>query len=129
MTTKELEDRLIEFAVAIIKLENILVKSKPSSYLYRPLLRRGTSCPLNYGEAQGAESRKDFIHKLKIISKELRESQINLNIIKKAELSKNSAILSEVQIETSSLLSIFVSSIKTAGKNIVQSGNMKYQKE
>lgn len=116
MTTKELEDRLIEFTVAIIKLENILVKSKPSSHLYRQLLRSGTSCPLNYGEAQGAESRKDFIHKLKIISKELRESQINLNIIKKAELSKNSAILSEVQIETSSLLSIFVSSIKTAEK-------------
>ena len=108
MNTKDLENRLIEFSVEIIRIENILLKNKSSNHLYGQILRSSTSCPLNYGEAQGAESRKDFIHKLKIISKELRETQINLRIIKKAELSKNSSILNKLIIETNSLLSIFV---------------------
>lgn len=113
----DLEPRLIDFAVLIIETTNNLKSSYASSHLGSQLVRSGTSPALNYGEAQSAESRKDFIHKIKIILKELRESMICLKIIKKTTLFK-----SEVQIEKSikecnELISIFVKSVETAIKN------------
>jgi len=72
---------------------------------------------LNYGEAQGAESRKDFIHKMKICLKELRETVVCLKILVKAEL-LGAESLHPLIVETNELISIFVTSIGTAKKNM-----------
>ncbi|MBK9590669.1 MAG: four helix bundle protein [Crocinitomicaceae bacterium] len=68
------------------------------------LLRAGTSPALNYGEAQSAESRKDFVHKMKIVLKELRETQVGLKIIEQAHLLKSTNQLSTANKECNELL-------------------------
>jgi four helix bundle protein len=112
-----LEERLINFSVLIIGTVNRMKEDRVSYHLGGQLLRSGTSPALNYGEAMGAESRKDFIHKLGVILKELRESHNCLRI-----LSMISYIQSDdlALIECNELISIFVTSIKTARKNVVQ---------
>ena len=65
----ELEDRLIDFAVRIINVVEALPNSKAGNHVARQLIRSGTAPAPNYGEAQSAESRKDFIHKMKIALK------------------------------------------------------------
>jgi four helix bundle protein len=97
---KDLRNRLIDFSVLIIEIVNSLDNSKASSHLGGQLLRSGTSPALNYGEAQSAESAKDFIHKIKVILKELRETEINMNIIIKAGLSQDLAKVSYGIIES-----------------------------
>ena len=72
----DIEDRLIDFAVRIIALIESLPKNKVGKHVGGQLLRSGTSPAPNYGEAQGAESRSDFIHKMKICLKELRETRV-----------------------------------------------------
>ena len=72
----DLEDRLIDYAVRIINVSEQLPESKAGKHIAGQLLRSGTVPALNYGEAQSAESSKDFIHKIKISLKELRESKI-----------------------------------------------------
>ena len=67
-----LEDRLVDFAVIIIEISDNLKSSKAGNHLGNQIMRSGTSTALNYGEAQSAESRKDFIHKMKVVLKELR---------------------------------------------------------
>ena len=75
MNKFELEERLINFAVLIIEIVNELQNTKAGNHLGGQLVRSGTSPALNYGEAQSGESRKDFIHKIKVVLKELRERQ------------------------------------------------------
>ena len=89
MNKYDLEERLIWFAVKIIELSNHLPNSNAGSHLSNQIVRSGTSPALNYGEAQSAESTKDFIHKMGICLKELRETFINVKIIKYAELTEN----------------------------------------
>ena len=81
MNKFDLEERLVEFSVLIIEIVNEMPNSKASNHLSGQLLRSGTSAALNYGEAQSGESRKDFIHKIKIVLKELRETYVCLKII------------------------------------------------
>jgi len=113
----DLEDRLIDFAVRIIRVTESLPKTRIGNHISGQLVRSGTSPASNYGEAQSAESRADFIHKMKICLKELRESKIWLLIIKKAELVKPLSRLEPVIVECDQLISIFVKSIQTASKN------------
>ncbi len=80
--TYNLQDRLVAFSALIISNTTILKKNFASEHLLKQLIRSVTSAALNYGETQGAESKKDFVHKMKICLKELRESQVNLQIIK-----------------------------------------------
>ncbi len=117
-TTFDLEDRLIDFAVRIIRAADSLPKSKTGNHISGQLIRSGTSPAPNYGEAQGAESRADFIHKLKIGLKELRETRIWLLIIVKAKLIKPDSKLDGLLSENDQLISIFVTSIATAKKNM-----------
>ena len=114
---KDLKLRLIDFAVLIIRIVNSLDNSKASVHLGGQLLRSGTSPALNYWEAQDAESAKDFVHKMKVCLKELRETEINLNIIYNAGLSQDNSLVVEGISESNELISIFVSSINTAKKN------------
>ena len=101
-----------------------IVKSMPeniaASHLANQLVRSGTSVALNYGEAQGAESKRDFIHKMRVILKELRESLICLKLILGAKLDRNqdSKLVNRAKDECNQLVFIFVASIKTAGKNL-----------
>jgi len=112
----DLEDRLIDFAVRVIRVTESLPKTKMGNHISGQLIRSGTSPASNYGEAQSAESRADFIHKMKICLKELRESRVWLRIIKKAELLKSVSMLESVIGECDQLISIFVRSIQTASK-------------
>jgi four helix bundle protein len=112
----DLEERLINFAVQIIMLAQRLPASKIGTHLEGQLNRSGTAPALIYGEAQAAESNADFIHKMKICLKELRESQINLKIIIRASLLPEAEVL-PVLDECSQLVAIFTSSIKTAALN------------
>ena len=114
MNAQELEDRLIDFAIKIIKLIKMLPQDIVGKALSNQLIRSGTSPALNYGEAQGAESKKDFIHKLKLVLKELRESLVALKIIKRSKLITDDVFLDELIIEYNELISIFVKSINTA---------------
>lgn len=112
----DLEKRLIGFAVRIIQLAEGLPKSKVGNHITGQLIRCGTAPAPNYGEAQGAESRSDFIHKMRICLKELRESKVWLKIIIQAKLIKPASRLDTLIDETDQLISIFVKSIKTANK-------------
>lgn len=117
----ELEERLIDFAVLIIEIVNELPNTKAGNHLAGQLVRSGTSPALNYGEAQSGESRKDFIHKIKVVLKELRETFVCLKIIHKTKLyPKNSGEkkLQSAMNENNELIAIFVKSVETARKNM-----------
>ena len=114
----DLEDRLIDFAVRIIRLAESLPKTRTGNHIAGQLVRCGTSPAPNYGEAQSAESSADFIHKIKVCLKELRETRVWLLIIAKANLiAKATAELEYLIKEDNELISIFVSSVKTAKRN------------
>jgi four helix bundle protein len=112
----ELQERLITFAVRIIKLSAGLPKTPAGRHIAGQILRSGTSPAPNYGEARGAESRADFVHKLGIVLKELNETLIWLCILERSELLKP-ARLSEIVEETRELGRILASSLKTARAN------------
>lgn len=112
-----LEDRLIDFAVRIIHVAESLPKTKAGNHIAGQLIRCGTAPAPNYGEAQDAESRADFIHKMKVSLKELRETRIWLLIIGKANLLKPASKLEPLIDESNQLISIFVASVKTAKQN------------
>ena len=113
MTPQILEERLIDFAVTIVGVVEALPSSKAGNHIANQLIRSGTSPAPNYGEAQSAESRNDFIHKMKISLKELRETMIWLKIIARKRLGHCSEIPTAIA-ECDELIAIFVSSTKTA---------------
>ena len=113
----DLEERLIDFAVRIIRTAESLPKTVLGRHVSGQLIRSGTSPAPNYGEAQSAESCSDFIHKMKISLKELRETRIWLLIITKTELIKPVSKLESLIKENNELISIFVTSVKTARQN------------
>jgi four helix bundle protein len=110
----DLEERLLDYAARILRLVETLPKTRAATHVGGQLLRSGTSPLLNHGEVEAAESRKDFIHKLKICLKELRESDRNLKLTHRVPLIANSEELTSLRRETDELIRIFVSSIKTA---------------
>ena len=112
--TYDLEERLIDFAVRIIRTVESLPKSRVGNHIAGQLIRCGTSPAPNYGEAQSAESRPDFIHKMKICLKELRETKVWLLMIVRANLIKAVSKLEPLINENNELISIFVTSIKTS---------------
>lgn len=118
MNKFDLEDRLIDFTVLVIELANSLHKSSAGKYLSDQLIRSSTSASLNYGEAQSGESRKDFIHKIKIVLKELRESYVCLKIIYRTRIYKTEEQIQNALKENNELISIFVKSAETAQKNV-----------
>ena len=112
----DLENRLISFAALIIKMAESLPNTPIGIYLKGQIVRSGTSPALNYGEVQSAESKKDFIHKMSICLKELRETFVGIKIIKSSELIIKNKLLDECYTENNELISIFVKSIETAKK-------------
>ncbi|MBU1013677.1 MAG: four helix bundle protein [Bacteroidetes bacterium] len=109
----EIENRLINLSVSIINLCRNLNQEFVSEHLSAQIIRSSTSSALNYGEAQGAESRKDFAHKVSIVLKELRETQISLKIIKQAQLNKKAKFNDDLIKECGELIAIFHKTIIT----------------
>lgn len=117
----DLEERLIDFAVTVISITESMERTFAGSHIASQLVRSGSSPALHYGEAQSAESRADFIHKLKILLKELRESKSAMKIALKADLVKKAEKVELVQKalkESNELISIFMKSVDTAKKNM-----------
>jgi len=113
----DLENRLVEFAVRIIDVVNPLSKARTGSHIADQLIRCGTSPAANYGEAQAAESRNDFVHKMKVALKELRGTRVWLLIIQRSALVKTPDKLDPLLGECDELIAIFVASIGAALKN------------
>jgi four helix bundle protein len=113
----DLEKRLLEFASAVIDISENLPRTRAGNHVAGQLLRSGTSPYSNHGEAESAESPDDFIHKLKVCLKELRETKRWLRLIhRKAWLRTGKELVFGLN-EVEELIRIFVASIRTASKN------------
>ncbi len=115
--TYDLQERLIDFAVDIITIVEKTKKSISLSHLKRQIIRSSTSTAANYGEAQAAESKADFIHKMKLVLKELRETHVWLLILIRSQLVNDIEKLNVMVVENNELIAIVFSSIRTAIKN------------
>jgi four helix bundle protein len=115
--TFDLENRLVAFAVKISTLVESLPMTVSARNISGQLIRSGTAPALNYGEARSAQSSNDFIHKMKIALKELRESFIALKILSQINPQEQSTLIESCLVECNELISIFVKSIQTAERN------------
>jgi len=118
----DLEDRLLEYAALIVRLVGELPDTRAGIHVAGQLLRSGTSPLPNHGEAEAAESRNDFVHKLGICHKELRETRRWLRLIQRVPLIVESANLDKAIAETEELVRIFAASIRTVRSNARGSG-------
>jgi four helix bundle protein len=114
----DLEERLIRFAVDVTEIVECLPETKTCNHLGGQLIRSSTSPALNYGEAQGAESRKDFSHKMAIILKEIRESRNNLKILMMKKVVADHEAIGKAFDEAEQLSRIMRKSIQTAEENL-----------
>jgi len=112
----DLEERLLEFSVRIIRLVDALPNTRAANHIAGQLLRCGTSPYGNHGEVEAAESRKDFIHKLKVCLKELKETRRWLRLLAKSSMLPETKLV-PILNETEELIRIFFSSIRTAERN------------
>ena len=111
---QELQRRLVAFSSDILELTGKLPKTPQGSHISKQLLRCGTAVAANYAEARGAESRSDFIHKLRIVLKELNETAVWLQLIAKTCLLSRDKLIAIVA-ENEHLCRIIAASVKTAG--------------
>jgi len=112
-----LEKRLISFAIQIDLLCEKLPNTSLGNYIADNMVRASASTAFNYGEAQSAESKNDFIHKMKICLKELRECFVGLKFLQYGNFKVNKETVTNLYQENNELISIFVRSIQTARRN------------
>ena len=112
-----MENRLVDFSVRVVETIESLERKGVNVHLKDQIIRSATACSLNYGEAQSAESRKDFIHKLGIVMKELRETQINLKMLLRFNAECSDELFNTLIKENDELLAIVYRTIETARKN------------
>ncbi|MGQ9643842.1 MAG: four helix bundle protein [Ignavibacterium sp.] len=113
----DLEDRLVNYTCRMIDVVEALPNSRAGNYIAGQLIKSCHSPTFNYGEAQAAESRNDFIHKMGVVLKELKECRTALKIIRIKEMVKPKDRLDEVYKETEELIAIVAKSITTAKNN------------
>ena len=113
----DLEERLIDYSCKMIDIVEALPNTRTGSYISGQLIRSCNSPAFNYGEAQAAESVKDFIHKMGVILKELKECRVVLKIIAKKEMISPAEKIEIVSLETEELIAIVGKSISTAKRN------------
>jgi four helix bundle protein len=113
----DLEDRFVDYTCRMIDVVEALPSTRTGNYIAGQLIRSCHSPAFNYGEVQAAESRNDFIHKMRVVLKELKECRIALKIIIKKELIKPVNKLAPVVKETEELIAIIAKSIETAENN------------
>lgn len=112
----QIEDRLIDFGAQVIFLSDKLPQSRAGQHIAQQMLRAGTSPAPNYGEARGAESRADFVHKLDIALKELNETKVWLKMIARAKLASEEAVRLVLD-ECQQLARLLNASVQTARRN------------
>lgn len=110
----DLDDRLVDFAAVVLDVVDLLPDTKAGSHVAGQLVRAGTSPASNYGEAQSAESRKDFIHKVKVALKELKESRVWLEVIWKKGMVADGELVDTTYVECEELIRILGKSAFTA---------------
>ena len=113
----DLEDRFVEYSCRMVDLVEALPNTRAGNYIAGQLIKSCISPAFNYGEVQAAESRDDFIHKLGVVLKELKECRTALKIIRKKELIRPVKRTDEIYTETEELIAIIAKSIETAEKN------------
>jgi len=113
----DLEDRLLDFAVDVVELTESLPNTRAGNHIAGQLLRCGTSPLSNHGEVEAAESRKDFLHKLRVCLKELRETKRWLRLVSRLKKLGEPANLPVCLNEIEELIRIFAASVKTAERN------------
>ena len=116
----DLDDRLLEYSAAIVRFVEALAKTKAGNHVGGQLLRSGTSPYFNHGEAEAAESPRDFVHKMGVCLKELRETKRALRLTRKVPLVESPAAVDPLLVETEELIKIFFVSIRTANKRVVR---------
>ena len=109
----ELEERLIDFVVRVVNLSANLPRTPAGKHIAAQIMRSGTSPAPNYGEARGAESHADFIHKLRIVLKELNETSIWLRVIERSQMLRKE-LIADIVGENKELCRIFTASLRTA---------------
>ncbi len=119
----DLEDRLVDFSCRVIEVVEALPSKGACNYIAGQLIRCGLAPSILYGEAQSAESRMDFIHKMKIVLKELKETRVCLKIITKSAMIEPVDRLKNIKSENEQLVSIIAKSIDTARKNLDSNKN------
>jgi four helix bundle protein len=112
----DLEERLLNFTAGIVRLADSLPNTKAGNHIAGQLLRCGTSPLANHGDVEAAESRKDFLHKLRICLKELRETWRWLRLIGRLDLIQGNQLLAALT-EVEELIRIFAASVRTTEKN------------
>jgi len=113
----DLEDRLVNYTCRMIDVIEALPSTRAGNYIAGQLIKSCHSPTFNYGEVQAAEFRNDFIHKMGVVLKELKECRTALKIIRKKEMIKPKDKLDEVYKETEELIAIIAKSIATAKSN------------
>ena len=120
----DLSDRFMKFVVTILKLERELLKTYSGRHIYGQLFRAGTSAGANYEEARAGESRADFVHKMQIVLKELRESYFWIKLIVASKLiTSEDDLLKILYTESEELKNIIAKSVITAKSKIEKSSN------
>ena len=113
----DLEDRFVNYTCRMIDVVEALPNTRAGNYIAAQLIRSCHSPTFNYGEAQGAESVRDFAHKMGVILKELKECRTALKVIRKKEMIKPISKLAAIYKETEELIAIVATSINTVKKN------------
>ena len=124
----DLDRRLINFACKIIDIVERLPANRAGNYFAGQLMRAGNSPAFNYSEAQSAESRADFIHKMRVVLKELKECRTALTIISLKKMIHPGQIVEEQLKEVEELIAIVATSIDTAEKNKAKEEKSKHPK-
>jgi four helix bundle protein len=119
----DLEERLVEYACRMIDVVEALPSTRTGNHISAQLIRTCHSPAFNYEEAQGAESIKDFIHKMGTIVKELKECRVALKIIRHKCILNPAAKTDAIYSETEQLIAIFAKSINTARRNLAHPHN------
>ena len=113
----DLENRLVEYSCRMIDVVEALPSTRTGNYIAGQLIKSCMSPTFNYGEVQAAESRNDFIHKLGVVLKELKECRAALKIIRRKEMINPINRTNEIFNETEELIAIIAKSIETARNN------------
>ncbi|HYK44957.1 MAG TPA: four helix bundle protein [Parafilimonas sp.] len=113
----DLEDRIIDFSSRVIDVVEALPNSRAGNYIAAQLIRCGLAPSLMYGEAQAAESRDDFIHKMKLLAKEFKETRVCMKLISKKAMIRPEAKIESLRNENDELIAIVCKSIETAKRN------------
>ena len=113
----DLEDRLVDYSCRMIDVVDALPNTRAGNYIAGQLIKSCMSPTFNYGEVQGAEPRNDFVHKMGVVLKELKECRSALKVIRKKEMIKPVTKLDGIYKETEELVAIMAKSIETANKN------------